>query len=70
MSEVKCEKCGSTEGSKSLCDFGDCACGEVKHFSCSKCGHTTPFYHITKLGKEVLSMLLDQTSNKTMEVEE
>ena len=51
--EVKCEKCGSTDGS--VLYHTD---GAVSKFSCTKCGHLTVYYHITEKGREVLRRLL------------
>lgn len=56
----RCEKCDSTNGHKSYCDGPVCGCGELKHFYCKDCGHTTHFYHITKKGKEILKILMKE----------
>jgi len=66
MTEPKCEKCGSTNGSGIYCDGFGCGreeCGELKYFSC-ECGHMTSFYHITTLGEEVLDILLEPESSE------
>ncbi len=61
MNDVKCEKCGSTNGSATYCSGLGCGrdeCGEATHFFCRDCDHRTDFFHITALGVAVLEELL------------
>jgi len=58
MTEVKCEKCDSTDGN--IHRHPD---GEISGFSCKKCGHHTVFYHITEKGRKIIGLLLEPIQN-------
>ena len=59
--EIKCEECGSTNVKINRHHNDDAEEGSIESTECRNCGHRTPYYQISKKGKEILKILLSDT---------